>query len=682
MQKYVRTGARVCALLALAATTATTAQARGGDWELIGQRDVPRGFSDITLPVGAEMGRFTELRFESEDGTVVIRDLDVRLRRGGTADLVDDRFRMRDGRTTRFELPGRRPRIIEEIEVRARARRGRDARLTVYGLSAESRRGADEWEVLETAAYDARTRAVDFRIGREEGAFQSIQIRALDRPVRIRGLDIRYENGRFQSEDYETLLRPGETLEPINLRGRNARFIRSVSIGIETGRRDTAGRLQVLGSDKAYRPKPDFKLVSDRFVDTRARRIRLPLDGDRDYEYFRLRPVDDDLNIRGVIVNVAGADNVSFDRARAVKRGELSEIYEIPAGRGNARMVTLLLEPGSKRDVMRVELLAAERFDEDRYWADRDRRGRDRGDRFSRYDDRRDARGREPERDFDRGRGVSRTRVGEPPQLNRRGAPVDYIRFGSQTVAKRGERDVFDIGRDFGRFDRIAFRVLNAPVRLDSITIVYGNGAREELDINSEIRANTVTSSILLDGDRFIDRIELVHGREGRGREAARVELYGLYADSWLKRQRQSDADSWLLLGAKRAEMFSQDADGFPVGKRYGRFDQIRVRARRNDVRLYGMTITYGNGTTEEVDLFGKLDADTYSKAIDLKGRDRFIEKVELRYRSTFSLRGEGVVEVWGHRGGGRRPQRRGDVRMEDRVKDGLKRALGDLFKN
>ncbi len=60
------------------------------------------------------------------------------------------------------------------------------------------------------------------------------------------------------------------------------------------------------------------------------------------------------------------------------------------------------------------------------------------------------------------------------------------------------------------------------------------------------------------------------------------------------------------------------------------------------------MTITYGNGSTENVPLVGKIRGGEASKPYDLKGRNRYIESITFKYRSKISLRGSGTIELQG----------------------------------
>ena len=67
---------------------------------------------------------------------------------------------------------------------------------------------------------------------------------------------------------------------------------------------------------------------------------------------------------------------------------------------------------------------------------------------------------------------------------------------------------------------------------------------------------------------------------------------------------------------------------------------------------MYGMTIIYGNGNREDVGIYGTLRAGEVSQPFDLKGKTRFIDKIEFKYRTKLNLKGQGEVELWGKSGG------------------------------
>jgi hypothetical protein len=60
------------------------------------------------------------------------------------------------------------------------------------------------------------------------------------------------------------------------------------------------------------------------------------------------------------------------------------------------------------------------------------------------------------------------------------------------------------------------------------------------------------------------------------------------------------------------------------------------------------MRVTFANGESEDVPVPRSLRGGQETPPIDLRGRDRFIEQVELRYRTKPNFGGSATVEVHG----------------------------------
>lgn len=224
--------------------------------------------------------------------------------------------------------------------------------------------------------------------------------------------------------------------------------------------------------------------------------------------------------------------------------------------------------------------------------------------------------------------------------------PRGWVLFGTQSVGFQTERDVIRLGRDVGRFQKIAFKVLRNDIYLREIVVRYSRGETQRLPINVEVQANGVTQPIDIRDGR-IDQIELVYQARPGFRGQAVVEVYGEYAPSWVG-EGGGGRGQWVLLGAQRADMFSSDRDVFQVGRQLGAFRQVKVRAAKHAIILQGMRINYANGESEDVPVPRDLAGGQETPPIDLRGRDRFIESIEMRYKSRPNLKGDATVELYG----------------------------------
>lgn len=234
----------------------------------------------------------------------------------------------------------------------------------------------------------------------------------------------------------------------------------------------------------------------------------------------------------------------------------------------------------------------------------------------------------------------------QPKRIYGGDVPRGWVLFGTQTVGFQTERDVIRLGRDVGRFQRIAIRVLRNDVMLREIVVRYSRGEVDRLPIHAEIQANGVTQPIDIRDGR-IEQIEFVSQARPGFRGQAVIEIYGEYAPSWIG-EGGSGRRQWVLLGAQRADMFSNDRDVFVVGRQLGAFRQVKIRAARHAIVLQGMRINYANGEAEDVPLQRDLAGGQETPPIDLRGRERFIESIEMRYRSRPNLKGDATVELYG----------------------------------
>ncbi len=225
--------------------------------------------------------------------------------------------------------------------------------------------------------------------------------------------------------------------------------------------------------------------------------------------------------------------------------------------------------------------------------------------------------------------------------------PRGWVLFGTQTVGFESERDVIRIGREGGRFNKIALRVLRNDIYLREIVVNYARGDSDRIDANAEISANGVTPPIALKREGRIDNIQLIYQARPGFRGQAVVEVYGEYADNWAA-PTPTPQPQWLLLGAQRAEMLRDDRHVFEVGRRLGAFRSIKIKALKHAVEIRSLSVTFANGETENIPVPRELSGGQESPPIELRGRERFIERIDLSYKTKLNFKGDAIVEVYG----------------------------------
>ncbi len=531
--------------------------------------------------------------------------------------------------------------------------------------SAEARES--RWVLLGEHRVGFQTDSDVIRLNRDEGWFRSLRLDAERSDVYVFKVTLVYLNGFREEISINRMLRAGERSPAIDL-GNERSFIREIVLTYRS-RPNYQGEpalVQVYAdqsrANSGYREQQtsryrndDFRELASETIDLGERSVTLRPNRDR-VGAIRLRARDNAVFVRRIEIEFRNGERQVEQLQQAIEQGRPSRAIDLSGDQRSISQVTVYLRPQPSRRQARLVLLG----------------GDDRGETSA------------PAR-------PSNPRVGRPPRLDSRGVPVDMVMFGTGEVGRRGDRDVIAVGRDKGQFDEIALRVLDGDVEITRITVVYGRGENEVFDLGQVIRANTVTSKLKLDGDRYIREIQLDYRKVGRERGRASVEVYGDHSRAWKQRARETRADDrrdvvdagpsqgWVLLGRQKAELLGRDADTFEVGREKGRFRSLALIARRSSVEIRSIRVVYGNGEAEDVPLTGtladgKLRVDEESDPIDLAGRERFIDRIEIVHLSKFSLKGAGTIELWGLKTEAR--FREGDGR------DTLKRELGRALKN
>jgi hypothetical protein len=87
----------------------------------------------------------------------------------------------------------------------------------------------------------------------------------------------------------------------------------------------------------------------------------------------------------------------------------------------------------------------------------------------------------------------------------------------------------------------------------------------------------------------------------------------------------------WIYLGEANVDG-SADHDRIRIGRDDGRFRAIQIRVERAPIEFQRVVVHYGNGGDEEIAIRNRINAGGKTRVIDLRGRDRVIESVEVWY--------------------------------------------------
>jgi hypothetical protein len=216
------------------------------------------------------------------------------------------------------------------------------------------------------------------------------------------------------------------------------------------------------------------------------------------------------------------------------------------------------------------------------------------------------------------------------------GGRGEWETLKSVRVGQRGiDKDEIEIGREAGRFTRIGLEASKGDVFIREIVIEFGNNARQRIDVRKWLHEGERLPPIdFKGGARFIDEIEI----ETRARRGSRRTVVTVLAEKV--------RDDWELLGEQKVDRRG-DRDTIRVGRREGRFEKIALEVLDNDVEIRDLKVFFRRGPPQDVSVRERLREGSRTRAIDLRGGDRIIERIELDYRT----RGRGeraTVRVYG----------------------------------
>ncbi|MFO1169826.1 MAG: hypothetical protein U1E49_02530 [Hyphomicrobiaceae bacterium] len=576
----------------------------GRDWQLVGKPAIDGDAERIVVEADRELGRLNGLLLRVRRGDLRMRGMTITYANGEEEQVAFDNPIYGGEDSTIIDLKGR-PRTIERIELRIRPslRERRRAELEIWGRKAPEPVPPPlprEWQLVGKQELDPGRDRASIDTALEAGRFNAVLIRVRRDDLRLRGLTVSYGDGETEDFDIDDTVFAGDEGVTIEIKGR-PRFIERVDLKYRSGARGGPRRpeVEIWARQAPERELPplgrEWQLLGKQTVDLGRDRqiVDVGDDGGR-MSALVLRARRDDIRLRRLKLVYANGEEEEVPVDSVVYAGEETSVIEL---KGRPRFIQSI-------EVVTRALGRSGRRAELEIWG-----------RIA------------PEP--------------TPPPL-----PKEWSLLGKQTFDPGDETGSVEIGAEDRRYDGLIVRVRRSDLRATGLQIVYGNGERDEVDLNEAILAGEDSPIIELKGrPRLIDRIEITYRSGGRRVRPSEVEIWGRASrEPELPRLDQS----WVLLDKNRVDM-GRDRDVFEVNAIGGRIDQLLIRARGNDIDLRRAKLIYQSGETEEIDIGQRLYAGEQTTPVQLKGRARFVQAVEMSYRAVDRSGRPAEVELWGH---------------------------------
>lgn len=566
------------ALLALlAAALLSPAQARVGEWKIVGADAISFQNRSATIAIGKVNGWISKIQLRAWGKPVFLRRMTIVYGNGDEHNVRIGEVMDAGGASPIIEVKGRR-RYIKEIRLRYRAAGSRGFRrslIEVYGMEAAPPRPKEqlsgEWRSIVKHRLSTRDRTTTIPINQR---MDRIVVRVLDRALDVRRIRIHFGNGDRQTITVNEIMFDGDQIQAVRLK-RGLRHVKRVTVELRPRGRRRNARIEILGHGRAPELPPiasGWKLIAQGRIDLQDDRFKFAI-GQRKglFKSLRIRNKDRAVKIRRIRITFGNGSTQTVRLNRTLDGGEQTAVIDLD---GNSRFIdNIVVRTVDQRRARRTRLEIIGQV------------------------------GRKP----------------LPP------IPAGWKQLAMERVDLRDDRFDIAIGRNKGLIRRINLRSRDNPVFIRRINIIFGNGDEQRVRIRRRLDPGEEIGVIDLDGNqRFIRKI-IVRTRDQNRRRITRLEIIG---EKGRRVPRLPDLPGgWKHVGAKTIDL-RDNRFVIPIGRDQGLLRAIRLRTKDNAIAIRRVRIEFGNRSTQTIRFRGTVPAGRQTPIIDLDGGKRYIRKI------------------------------------------------------
>ena len=234
-----------------------------------------------------------------------------------------------------------------------------------------------------------------------------------------------------------------------------------------------------------------------------------------------------------------------------------------------------------------------------------------------------------------------------------------WHKIGERTVDFKKDRDeVMVVGAD--RFSALQFKVREAGINLASIEVYYESGEKQDLALQTKLKAGDDSRVIDLNGgERNLKKVVFVYSTLSNMKdEKGHVEIWGLKTNLDEKAKSEastmqtpslvvSDKKGWHKIGSRTVDFVKDHDELVVVGA--DRFSSIQFRVSDASIQLISLEVYYESGDKQDIAVNSPIIAGAESKIISLNGGERDLKKIVFEYKTIPNQTADkATVEVWG----------------------------------
>ena len=213
-------------------------------------------------------------------------------------------------------------------------------------------------------------------------------------------------------------------------------------------------------------------------------------------------------------------------------------------------------------------------------------------------------------------------------------------------------RHVLAIGREKGPVKNVEISARNGALAIIKVRFILTNNEPIELDAVGELSPTARPLSISLDQADAIREIVIVADPKRPQTSAAVIEVRAQTSETWAGAigENRIKTGGWVLLGTvtiANGYRDQPDRKNFVVDGAEGRFQRLRLVARRQAVTMLTLSVDPGDGKPQSLPVNATLQPDINSAVIALPAANTPIARVTLQpvIRSRVPI--DAAVEVW-----------------------------------
>lgn len=200
-----------------------------------------------------------------------------------------------------------------------------------------------------------------------------------------------------------------------------------------------------------------------------------------------------------------------------------------------------------------------------------------------------------------------------------------------------------------GKWDQVTMVVTDSDLELKNLEFLFGNNETWSPKMQHYFKENSRTRVIDLPGsDRNLARIDLTYANVPGGGNAT-VEFYGRHNPDRKPPPKivkvKWENKGWKLLGKTTADGW-RDSDTLTV-KHKKPVTELMFVVAGSDLALNGITITFGNGETYNMQGSATFKEGSRTAPVDLPGAQRNVKSINFTY-GNLPGGGKAEVQVWG----------------------------------